>query len=196
MNSIIFNGKEFRQYPRNNNYFISKDGEVYSKFSKKIIKQLYREVKGKKYYYVDIYIEGKQRHMLVHRMLYESWVKLLDKGEQVNHIDDNSIHNELENLYCGDQKDNIKDCFKNEHRVGNVFYLTLYDKEIDKVLTFCPANQFIEYSGHSNKSGSLNKFFSKNWFKKRYKIIEFKKIQNKIELDGVTTIADECKQVN
>ena len=67
--------------------------------------------------------------------------------------------------------------------------------KINKIVSFCPARNFIEYSGHSNKSGSVNKFFSKNWFKKRYKIIEFKLIKNLDELKGVTTKTDECKFV-
>ena len=76
-----------------------------------------------------------------------------------------------------------------------MFYLTIYDKEKDIIKTFCPANNFIEYCGHSNKSGSLNKFFSKNWFKKRYKIIEFKRINNMNEYKSVTTMDDECNPV-
>ena len=70
-----------------------------------------------------------------------------------------------------------------------------FDKEKNKLLTFCPAKNFIKYSGHSNKSGNLNKFFSKNWFKKRYNIVEFKRIKNKEELKSVTTMSDECNSV-
>ena len=80
-------------------------------------------------------------------------------------------------------------------RVGNVFYLTLFDKLLNKVISFCPARNFIAYSGHTNKSGSLNKFFSKHWFKKRYEILEFKRIKNLDELKGVTTNGDECNHV-
>ena len=194
MDFIIFNGKEFKQYKRNPNYYASKDGEIFSSFAKRIIKNNLRG-KNKKYYSVDIWIKGKQRHIPVHRIVYESWVKELKSTEQVNHKDDNSLNNNLDNLYVETQKENIQDCCKNGHRIGNIFYLTVYDKQTEQILTFAPAKDFIQYSGHSNKSGSLNKFFSKKWFKQRYEIIEFKRIKNIKELKDVTTIPDECKEV-
>lgn len=192
---IIFKGKEFKKYPRNANYYVSRDGEVYSIYSQKIIKQNLRGKENKQYPYVDIAINGKQKHIYIHRMVYETWTKPLKEGEQVNHRDDKELHNNIDNLYVGSQMENINDCFSNFHRVGHVYYLTLFDKQENKTITFCPAKKFIEYSGHPNKSGSLNKFFSKNWFKKRYEIIEFKRINNLDELKGVTTKDDECNPV-
>ena len=194
MESIIFNGKEFKQYRYNPNYFVSCDGEVFSNFSKKIIKNGVRG-KEKQYYSVDITIGHSQKHIPVHKIVYDTWVRKLEPNEQVNHRDDNSFNNNVSNLYVGTQKENIQDCINNNHRVGNVFYLTVFDKEIGKVLTFVPAGKFIEYSGHPNKSGSLNKFFSKQWFKQRYEIIEYKRVKNLDELKGVTTMADECRPV-
>lgn len=195
MDSIIFNRKEFRQYPRNKNYYVSRDGEVYSVFSKKTIKLMKRGTGNKIYHAVDVFISGKQRHMMVHRMVYETWKRLLKDGEQVNHKDDNQLNNNINNLYVGTQKENIRDCIKNGNRVGHVYYLTIFDKKENKVITFCPASKFIEYSGHTNTSGSLNKFFSKNWFKKRYEILDYKSIKNIEEFEGVTTMGDECSPV-
>ena len=84
---------------------------------------------------------------------------------------------------------------KNNHRIGNMFYLTLFDKEKDKIITFLPSSNFIKYSGHTNTSGCINKMFNKNWFKKRYEILEFKKVNNLLDLEGVTTMGDECNPV-
>lgn len=199
--SIIFNGKEFKVYPRNHAYYVSKDGEVYSTFSKKIIKPLIRTQSKKynnrsgKYYYVDVNIEGKQRHMPIHKMVYETWYGLVPEGKQVNHKNDKQFDNNIANLYAGTQKENINDCVQNGHRVGNVCCLTVFDKETNTTLTFCPANKFIKYCGHPNSSRSLNKFFSKQWFKDRYEILEFKHVENIEEFEGVTTMADECKPV-
>ena len=193
--SIIINNKEFKQTKINENYFISYDGEIYSKYSRKILKCQIQKTRGKEYKRVDFYVGGKQRHIMIHRLVFETWVRPLEDGEQVNHIDDNTFNNHYRNLYAGTQKQNIDDCFTNKHRVGNVFYLTIYDKEKDVIKTFCPANEFIRYCGHSNKSGSLNKFFGKNWFKKRYEIIEFKRINNLDEYKSVTTMGDECSPV-
>ena len=196
MDYLIINKKEYKKY-KDTLYYVSKDGDIYSGYSKKFLKQNIRNAKSKKYKYIDIYNKKlkKERHILVHRIVYETWVRDLEKGEQVNHINDDGLDNRIENLYVGTQKENINDCFNNNHRVGNVFYLTLFDKEVNKIITFCPAKDFIKYSGHSNKSGSLNKFFNKNWFKKRYEIIEFKRINNLREYQNVTTIGDECNLV-
>ena len=195
MESIFLNGKEFKQLSINSNYFIDQDGNVYSQFSKKVINHSYRKRGNKRYPYVCISFDGKQRKYAIHRLVYSTWVSPLKDNEQVNHLDDNELNCNYKNLYVGTQKENIRDCIKNNHRVGNQYYLTLLDMKINKIVSFCPARNFIEYSGHSNKSGSVNKFFSKNWFKKRYKIIEFKLIKNLDELKGVTTKTDECKFV-
>lgn len=195
MKSIYLDKKEFKELDFNPNYFISAEGEIFSQFSKKILKHSYRGVKNKQYPYVCIWYQGKQRKFAVHRLVYHTWVHPLTKGLQVNHKDDNILNCHYTNLYVGTQKENIQDCANNNHRVGNTHYLTLFDKAIDKTISFCPAGDFIKYSGHSNKSGSLNKFFSKHWFKKRYEILDFKRISNLDELKGVTTNTDECKYV-
>lgn len=193
--SIIINNQIFKQIRINNNYYINESGDVYSVYANKIIKQSLRGRAPKTYKCIDVYYEGKQRHIPVHRLVYDTWVEPITKDDQINHRDDNPYNNHTSNLYKGSQKENIKDCAKNEHRVGNMWYLTIKDKERNKVLTFIPAKEFINYCGHSNKSGSLNKFFSKNWFKKRYEIVEFKKIQSLSHLKSVTTTADECRLV-
>lgn len=195
MDSIIINKEVFKRI--SDTYYISLDGKVYSTYSRKIIKTLYRLTSNgtKKYAYVDISFNGKQKHMPIHRLVYSAWIGSIPDGMQVNHKDDNSLNNKYTNLYAGSQKSNIEDCISNGHRVGNIFYLTVYDKKANKTVTFCPAGDFISYSGHTNKSGCLNKFFNKNWFKKRYDILEFKRINNLDELKGVTTMGDECSPV-
>lgn len=194
---IIINGVEFKQFKINKTYYVSKTGDVYSNFSKKIIKPLLRKHGGnKKYFYVDVYIDGKQRHITIHRLVYTTWVRELLKGEQVNHKDDNSLNNNLENLYVGTQSENIKDSIRNGNWNQTSFYLTVYDKKIDKTITFFPSKKFIEYCGHKNNNGNISKFFVRNWFKKRYELIEFKRYKNNDNLlKGVETNPDECKDV-
>lgn len=195
LENIIINQAEFKQI--NDNYYISSKGEVYSKYSKKIIKPLSRNKKGKDYLYVDIWNKElkKQVHMPIHILVYTYWIGALKQGEQVNHKDDNTLNNDYHNLYSGSQKENIQDCIDNNTRVGNVWNLTLLDKEKDKIISFCPASNFIEYSGHPCGNGSLKRMFSRNWFKSRYEILDYSKINNIAELKSVTTMADECKPV-
>lgn len=128
-------------------------------------------------------------------MVYIAWVDDINEDQQINHKDDNEKNNFLQNLYVGNQEENIKDCLTNKHKVGNIFILKIFDKKINKEVTFCPANKFIDYSGHTNKSGSLQKFFDKQWFKNRYKILEYRKINSLEEYQSVTTMDDECSPV-
>lgn len=92
----------------------------------------------------------------------------------------------------------MQDKFNNKHAVGHTYYLTVLNKDTNKILTFCPASDFISYSQHSCKNGSVTRLFTRNWFKKSYEIIEYSKINNLkqfLELKGVTTMGDECNPV-
>lgn len=183
---IILNQEEYKICPINKGYYINKTGKIYSCYSQKFLKWA---IDKDGYPRVDLYVNGKQKHFKVHKLVWITWMGPLNKGEQLNHLDDNKTNPSLNNLYIGTQKENIQDCVTNEHRVGNVWSLCIYDIEVNQILTFCPAKKFIEYSGHSCNSGSITKMMKKNWFKKRFKIIYYKQIEN------VTTMADECKPV-
>ena len=182
----IYNKQDFKPISFNTNYSIDKYGNIYSNYTKGFLKWSY-DKDG--YPRVDIYKEGKQRHFKVHRLVWLAWQGDIPSGYQINHKDDNKSNPCLMNLYLGTQKENISDCVLNNHRVGHVWSLCLYDREIKKVITFCPAYKFIDYSGHSNKGRGVKKLFCKNWFKSRYDIIYYKQIES------VTTMGDECSPV-
>lgn len=184
--TVVIDGKILKSYDEL--YLVSEYGDVYSTKYKKFLKH-YITIHG--YHRVDIH----KKHIHVHKLVYLVWVGKIPKGLQINHIDDNKDNNHYSNLYVGSQKENILDCIKNNHRCGNVSKLIVFDKEVGKELTFCPATDFIKYSGHSCISRSLKKMMSKNWFKNRYTVIEYRKISNKEELISVTTNPDECKDV-
>jgi hypothetical protein len=196
MDVIIINDKEFKQIRVNKNYWISSDGELYSKHANKIINASINSNLGKLYKRVDIRVDGKPHHMMIHRLVYDTWVSPITRNDQINHINDDSLDNRVENLYKGSQKSNIADCVRNGHRVGHIKYLTVFDKKIKKPLTFCPSSDFIEYSKHPCQNGSIKRMFNKNWFKKRYIVIDFKSVNDKGHLKSVTTMADECKPVS
>lgn len=194
-NLIIIDNVIYKQY-KDTKYYCSKDGKIYSDFSQKKLKPLRRGSGEKKYLYIDINFGEGQKHCPIHRIVFETWVRPLRPGEVVRHLDDNSLNNNLDNLSAGGQKDNIQDCISNEHRVGNTWILTVYDKEIQKTITFCPAKDFIKYSNHSCKSGNISRMMRTNWFKKRYNVISFFQCENLIIKEGVETIPDECKEVD
>ena len=196
MKTISIKGIEFKQF-QNTNYYCDIYGNVYSDYSQKILNPMTRINGTKKYKYIDInFKDGNgQRHYPIHRMMYETWIGEIPKGYNICHKNDNSLDNNINNLYAGTQKENINDCFNNDHRVGNCWILTVYDYNINQTITFCPASNFIEYSGHTCENGNIHRMFSRNWFKKRYKIIDYYLCKSLDIKKGVTTMGDECSPV-
>lgn len=176
--------KEFKPYPYNEFYYVSQDGDVYSVYSDSILTP---SIDYSGYPRIDIYLNHIQHHKRVHIMVYETWVGEIPKGFQVNHYDDNKMNMNYLNLYLGTQKDNIADCFRNNHRVGNIASITLYDSILGETITFPSISEFIKYSGHKVANGSISKCKIHKWFNDRYKVIS---------IEGVTTIEqyDQLKE--
>lgn len=178
--NIVIDNIELKPY--DNTYYVSRDGDVYSLYSKKFLKW---NIDKDGYPRVDIH----SKHIKVHKLVYLTWVGRDLEGLQINHRDDDKMNPSVDNLYLGTQQENIQDCIANGNRVGNRRYLTVFDKEKNSIFTFSPVSDFIQYCGHPSRNGSVKKMFSKNWFKKRYTIIDYNNDKS------VTTIPDECKGV-
>lgn len=90
-NYIIYNRDIYKQY-RNTSYYVDINENIYSVFGNHIINPLKRNVKGKIYYYIDIFNSErhKQQHVPIHRIVYDAWVDRLESNQQINHKDDNS----------------------------------------------------------------------------------------------------------
>lgn len=194
MDIISIGNRTFKRF-RDTKYFCDEDGNIYSEYSRKILSPMERCIGDKKYLYIDINFGSGQKHYPIHKIVYETWIGEITDGMNVLHKDDDSFNNNFNNLYLGTQKDNISDCIKNNHRAGNVWVLTVYDRYTNNTLTFCPASMFMEYSGHPCKNGCVNRMFNKNWFKVRYEIIDYRLCKNRKEIEGVTTNGDECNRV-
>ena len=166
---IIYNNKLFKPYDEM--YYVSADGDIYSTYKRGLLKHNI-DING--YHRVDIH----RKHIKVHKLVYLVWRGEIINGLQINHIDDNKDNNHYSNLYLGSQKDNIKDCCKNKHRVGQIKHIKVYDKLLDKVLEFPTIKSFLEYTGHPQSNGSLQRCKNRNWFKKRFKIIEEKRCRD------------------
>lgn len=168
---MIINGIEFKPY--DDNYYVSKRGDVYSVRTKKMLKH-YIDADG--YHRVDLY----KKHKKVHKLVYITWIGNIPDGKQINHKDDNKDNNDADNLYAGTQTENINDCIQNNHRKGNLSVLIVRKKTEDKILIFQPAVKFFEYCGHTAKNGGISRAITRDWFKKEYELIAIRK--------GVTTI--------
>lgn len=167
---LQYNNIEFKPYDAS--YYVSEYGDVYSKYKRGLLKH---NIDLDGYHRVDIH--GK--HIKIHKLVYLVWNGEIPPGMQINHYDDNKDNNHRKNLYLGNQKENICDCKRNGKRVGNIHSVTIYDKELDKIIEFPSIKDFIAYTGHSYKNGSLSHMRNKKWFKDRFDIIDRK---------GVTTI--------
>lgn len=194
METISIKGKTFKQF-KNTKYYCDENGNIYSDFSHKILSPMKRGSDGKEYYYIDINFGDGQKHYPIHKIVYETWIGEIPSGSLVLHKDDNQFNNNFNNLYLGNQRENIMDCQKNRHRVGNTWILTVYDKQEKKTITFCPAYNFIEYSGHPCQNGNVKRIFTRNWFKKRYEVIDYFLCKSLDIKKGVTTMDDECNPV-
>ena len=105
---MIIDNKEYTKI--DDNYYISKYGDIYSVRSKRYLKH-YINIDG--YHRVDLY----KKHKKIHILVYRYWIGDIPKGYQVNHKDDDKDNNYIENLYLGTQKENIHDCMNNNHHL-------------------------------------------------------------------------------
>lgn len=177
---LIFEGKVFKSY--DDHYFVSSDGDVYSMYIKRLMKWDI-DHDG----YPRIQIHGKP--IKVHKLVFIVWGGCDIGSLQINHRDDNKLNPSISNLYLGSQQENIKDCIRNNKRVGHVWKLIVYDREEDKTILFVPANKFVEYCGCSLPNKSVNTMFKRKWVQQRFEILEYTRIES------VTTKPDECKVV-
>ena len=99
-----------------NNYYITKDGDIFNKYKKKI-----KPVNnGKGYLIVGLSFEGKRIVKSVHRLLAEAFIKNPNNLSDVNHIDGDRRNNSLSNLEWISHGDNIKHSYllKNRSALG------------------------------------------------------------------------------
>ena len=77
---IILNQEEFKICPINRGYYISKKGQIYSNFSQKFLKW---SIDKDGYPRVDLYVDGKQKHFKVHKLVWITWLRLYVAGAAV-----------------------------------------------------------------------------------------------------------------
>lgn len=86
----------YKPFPRNKNYLIFDDGAIYSLYSKKFLNQyLDRE---KRYFIVTLCIDRKPTKFRVHRLVAEAFIPNLNNLPQVNHKNENTFINSVDNL--------------------------------------------------------------------------------------------------
>ena len=102
---------DIKGYP---NYTINTQGEIYSKRNKKKLK-LSNINKG--YQIVTLYNKGESKNFLVHRLMADHFLPIIEGKDQIDHIDGRKDNNKIENLEWVDVKENIRRRdIKNGHR--------------------------------------------------------------------------------
>ena len=104
MNLIVFRKTKFFSHPFHYNYYSSKEGEIYSKKSNKILK-LQKHPAG--YLIFKISNKSKGKSYYVHRYVYECFYGNIPKDKEVDHIDNNKINNNIKNLQLLTPKENM-----------------------------------------------------------------------------------------
>jgi len=86
------------------NYIITKEGSIISKYTGK---QVYVHVNKKGYHFVRLYVDGKSKTYLVHRLVAELYVPNPDNKPEVNHDDGNKSNNNDWNLVWSTGQENV-----------------------------------------------------------------------------------------
>lgn len=102
-------------------YSISEDGKVFSHISQRYITPYIN-----KYVYIRLNKAGVTYHKAIHRLLAETFIPNPNNLPVIDHIDDNPLNNNLDNLQWFTQKDNIRKSYSKLSQVRNFVECKLY----------------------------------------------------------------------
>ena len=111
MYAFVYKKTKFFSHPFYCDYYSSKEGEIYSKKSNKILK-LQKRPKG--YLFFTISNKSESKQYSVHRYVYECFYGIIPKDKQVDHIDNNKINNNIKNLQLLSPKENKRKSYNKE----------------------------------------------------------------------------------
>lgn len=117
-------------------YLIYNDGVIINSKKGNVLKPS-KNQKG--YLFVELSKNGYSKKFLVHRLVYETYIGIIENGLQINHIDGNKQNNCLKNLEVVTPKQNvqkavecglIKSGFNSKLSVGVACYNVLTNEKI------------------------------------------------------------------
>lgn len=94
------------------NLIAFENGEIYriTKFGEK---ECVRTPNKNGYITVSTYVDGRQKHFYVHRLMAEAFIDNPESKPQVNHKDGNKSNNDLNNLEWATHKENVNHAYAN-----------------------------------------------------------------------------------
>ena len=88
-------------------YFITKDGRVWSNNRKNGIERFMKQYEMDGYLNVGLYKDGKQKKFRVHRLVAQAFITNLENKPYINHIDGDRKNNCVSNLEWCTQRENV-----------------------------------------------------------------------------------------
>lgn len=159
----------YKDIPGFTNYQITKDGTIWSKHYKKVLKH---KLDRYGYYVINITNDAnKRKYPPVHRLVAMTYIPNPEDKPQINHIDGNKLNNNVSNLEWVSAKENIVHSYSADLN-KNHFYLTIRDLWLNtefKYLSFksaaknlgFPSNVFRYLSKYSKINPIVNRFIVK-----------------------------------
>ena len=141
------------------NYLISEYGEVMNRWTSKIIKPT---INKKGYERVDL---SYNKSLLVHRLVYETFVGELDKNKVIDHIDGNKRNNHYNNLQQITTQENTK-------KGNRCKRILLKDNNKNITKRFNTFNEMLKYIGYSHYYTLSTILNSKKFKNKEFEILD------------------------
>lgn len=142
-NTIEFNKNEWKFIPNyENRYIINKEGEIKSLFLDKILEDNYNTKETNTYKTVKLMNnKGERKGFLVHRLVYSTFVGEINENMVIDHIDQNKLNNELENLRMVTKSENTKNC-------SRIFTKKLMDIKSNNFINISKKYKNIDFSNY------------------------------------------------
>jgi hypothetical protein len=100
---------EMTPIPNYENYFATKNGDIFSNKRGKLIKLTPRKNKKARYFSVILYSNGLKKGMFIHRLIAFTFLeKPHNEKTEVNHKNLNKLDNSVDNLEWISHSDNVK----------------------------------------------------------------------------------------
>lgn len=150
--------KKMDKYP---NYSISEYGDVKNNITNKILK---KTLNKKGYERIDL---SYNKHLLIHKLVYESFIGKINRKLVVDHIDGNKKNNHYSNLQQITSRENT--------RKGNrCKRITIKDNNKQLIIEFNTFNELLEYIGYSHYYTLSTITKSRKFKNKEYEILDVK----------------------
>lgn len=136
--------KDWKQY-KNTNYYVSKDGRVANVKTQKYLNAVEQPNGYLRYY---LYISNQRCLKLAHRLVYEVYNNYeLKSTDVINHIDGNKHNNNIENLECISQSNNMIHSYYTLKQ--NIKKVEQYDLCLNKIADYPSLSEAARKNGYN-----------------------------------------------